>query len=130
MRQGFRVPPAAAAVAANDPQMMPHSGQPRLLPRCLCNTGWTGSACRAVPGGLGCQAARPRVLTGLRLRVQSFLESEDVKQALNQSQSALAAITVLKKVSRAPRTGFPPSRPCSITNPECWSCCALYFRVL
>eukprot|EP00208_Stichococcus_sp_RCC1054_P008990 CAMPEP_0206151388 /NCGR_PEP_ID=MMETSP1473-20131121/38795_1 /ASSEMBLY_ACC=CAM_ASM_001109 /TAXON_ID=1461547 /ORGANISM="Stichococcus sp, Strain RCC1054" /LENGTH=1241 /DNA_ID=CAMNT_0053548933 /DNA_START=394 /DNA_END=4120 /DNA_ORIENTATION=+ len=33
---------------------------------------------------------------------ESFLESEDVKQALNQTQSALAAITVLKKVCDHP----------------------------
>jgi hypothetical protein len=31
--------------------------------------------------------------------LQAFLESKDVKQALNQSQSALSAITVLKKVN-------------------------------
>ncbi len=36
--------------------------------------------------------------------VQAFLESKDVKKALNQSQSALAAITVLKKVI-APGSG-------------------------
>lgn len=31
--------------------------------------------------------------------MQAFLESKDVKKALNQSQSALAALTVLKKVT-------------------------------
>ncbi len=101
-----------AETAASLPLAMPTRDGP-ALPAVPCRVGWAvrrqGPVCSPA---CGCG-------------MQSFLESEDVKQALNQSQSALAAITVLKKVSRAPRTGFPPSRPCSITNPECWSCCAL-----
>lgn len=46
---------------------------------------------------LRCVAA----LTGPHM-TQAFLGSKDVKKALNQSQSALAALTVLKKVGALP----------------------------
>ncbi len=59
--------------------------------------------------------------------MQAFLESKDVKVALNQSQSALAALTVLKKVCDHPallskraattiaRKGACSCRPCGCT---------------
>ncbi len=48
--------------------------------------------------GRSIRSSRATLTRGLSYGSQSFLESEDVKQALNQTQSALAAITVLKKV--------------------------------
>ena len=86
-------------------------------------------------GGVrGCQAAPTFCVKVCRLAcgcgAQSFLESEDVKQALNQSQSALAAITVLKKVGHAPRMDLPRSLPSDLAPPQlpaCKSCDAIIF---